>query len=268
MQKFEVFAIELLNIHSFNREKVLAIFDEKNEIRERCKGVHCVDLGESFPTRIYLQKNGVDTAENEPLEVWGENSFQYSLYSLVLGVRWTVFAGHFHFRFGFVSGHFHSRFVFVFLTDTSRRSKIELEPNTGVTFEDVTGCDEAKLELVEVVDFLKKGEVQQGGRQGPPRRLAGRSPGTGKTLLVRAIAEEAGVPFTSASGSEFVEMFVGVGASRVRDLFKQAKDNAPCITKKGLTLSQIGFSSNYPARVESDELDARVRWCGLDTRYR
>ena len=94
------------------------------------------------------------------------------------------------------------------------------------------------------------------GAKAPRGVLLEGLPGTGKTLLARAIAGEAGVPFTSASGSDFVEMFVGVGASRVRDLFKQAKDNAPCITKKGLTLSQIGFSSNYQARVESDELDA------------
>ena len=187
----------------------------------------------------------------------------------VLGVRWTVFAGHYHFRFGFVSGHFHSRFVFVFLTDTSRKSKIELEPNTGVTFEDVARYDEAKLELVEVVDFLKRPEkFNKVGAKAPCGVLLEGPPGTEKTLLARAIAGEAGVPFTSTSGSEFVEMFVGVGASRMRDLFKQAKDNAPFITKKGLTLSQIGFSSDYLARVELDELDARVRWCGLDTRYR
>merc|ERR1719486_6709 len=110
------------------------------------------------------------------------------------------------------------------------RSKIELEPNTGVTFDDVAGCDEAKLELVEVVDFLKRPEkFNKVGAKSPRGVLLEGPPGTGKTLLARAIAGEAGVPFTSASGSEFVEMFVGVGASRVRDLFKQAKENSPCI---------------------------------------
>jgi hypothetical protein len=104
------------------------------------------------------------------------------------------------------------------------RSKIELEPNTGVTFEDVAGCDESKRELVEIVDFLKKPEkFTKVGAKSPRGVLLEGPPGTGKTLLARAIAGEAGVPFTSASGSEFVEMFVGVGASRVRDLFKQAK---------------------------------------------
>merc|ERR1719478_1327101 len=110
------------------------------------------------------------------------------------------------------------------------RSKIELEPNTGVTFDDVAGCDESKAELVEIVDFLKNPQKYvKVGAKSPRGVLLEGPPGTGKTLIARAIAGEAGVPFTSASGSEFVEMFVGVGASRVRDLFKQAKDNAPCI---------------------------------------
>merc|ERR1719426_167684 len=110
------------------------------------------------------------------------------------------------------------------------KSKIELEPNTGVTFEDVAGCDESKLELKEIVDFLKNPQkFTKVGAKSPRGVLLEGPPGTGKTLLARAIAGEAGVPFTSASGSEFVEMFVGVGASRVRDLFKKAKENSPCI---------------------------------------
>jgi len=99
-----------------------------------------------------------------------------------------------------------------------------------VTFEDVAGCEESKQELVEVVDFLKNpSKFTKVGAKSPRGVLLEGPPGTGKTLLARAIAGEAGVPFTSASGSEFVEMFVGVGASRVRDLFKNAKDNSPCI---------------------------------------
>merc|ERR1719327_1961356 len=110
------------------------------------------------------------------------------------------------------------------------KTKLEMEPNTGVTFGDVAGCDESKRELVEVVDFLKNPtKFSRVGAKSPRGVLLEGPPGTGKTLLARAIAGEAGVPFTSASGSEFVEMFVGVGAARVRDLFKQAKDNAPCI---------------------------------------
>merc|ERR1719453_2750984 len=110
------------------------------------------------------------------------------------------------------------------------KSKIELEPNTGVTFEDVAGCEESKQELVEIVDFLKNpAKFSKLGAKIPRGAILEGPPGTGKTLLARAIAGEAGVPFVSASGSEFVEMFVGVGASRVRDLFGQAKKNAPCI---------------------------------------
>merc|ERR1719277_436932 len=110
------------------------------------------------------------------------------------------------------------------------RSKIQMEPQTGVTFQDVAGCDGAKQELTEIVDFLKApAKYSALGAKIPKGAVMEGPPGTGKTLLARAVAGEAGVPFISASGSEFVEMFVGVGASRVRDLFKQAKDNAPCI---------------------------------------
>jgi len=110
------------------------------------------------------------------------------------------------------------------------QSKIQMEPNTGVTFEDVAGCDGAKLELTEIVDFLKNpAKYAALGAKIPKGAVMEGPPGTGKTLLARAVAGEAGVPFVSASGSEFVEMFVGVGASRVRDLFGEAKKNAPCI---------------------------------------
>merc|ERR1712226_991622 len=110
------------------------------------------------------------------------------------------------------------------------KSMIQMEPQTGVTFEDVAGCDGAKLELNEVVDFLKNPSKYSAlGAKIPKGVIMEGPPGTGKTLLARAVAGEAGVPFISASGSEFVEMFVGVGASRVRDLFGQAKKNAPCI---------------------------------------
>ena len=105
-----------------------------------------------------------------------------------------------------------------------------MEPNTGVTFKDVAGCEGSKLELTEVVEFLTNpGKFEEVGAKAPRGVLMEGPPGTGKTLLARAVAGEAGVPFISASGSEFVEMFVGVGASRVRDLFGKAKKNAPCI---------------------------------------
>ncbi|MDW8201336.1 MAG: ATP-dependent zinc metalloprotease FtsH3 [Cyanobacteriota bacterium SKYGB_h_bin112] len=110
------------------------------------------------------------------------------------------------------------------------RARVQMEPQTQVTFGDVAGIEQAKLELAEVVDFLKNADrFTAVGAKIPKGVLLVGPPGTGKTLLARAVAGEAGVPFFSISGSEFVEMFVGVGASRVRDLFEQAKSNAPCI---------------------------------------
>jgi len=110
------------------------------------------------------------------------------------------------------------------------RAKIQMEPDTGVNFDDVAGCDESKRELTELVEFLKNpGKFSKLGAKVPRGALLEGPPGTGKTLLARAVAGEAGVPFVFASGSEFVEMFVGVGASRIRNLFGEAKKNAPCI---------------------------------------
>jgi cell division protease FtsH len=110
------------------------------------------------------------------------------------------------------------------------KARVQMEPQTQVTFGDVAGIEQAKLELTEVVDFLKNADrFTTIGAKIPKGVLLVGPPGTGKTLLARAVAGEAGVPFFSISGSEFVEMFVGVGASRVRDLFEQAKANAPCI---------------------------------------
>ena len=110
------------------------------------------------------------------------------------------------------------------------RAKLQGDSKVKITFADVAGIDEAKKELEEIVDFLKNGEKYQAiGARIPKGVLLVGSPGTGKTLLAKAVAGEAGVPFFTISGSDFVEMFVGVGASRVRDLFDQAKKSAPCI---------------------------------------
>jgi cell division protease FtsH len=110
------------------------------------------------------------------------------------------------------------------------KARLVVDTETKVTFNDVAGCDEAKYELQEVVDFLKNpGRYKALGAKIPKGVLLVGPPGTGKTLLARAVAGEAHVPFFSISGSDFVEMFVGVGASRVRDLFQQAKAKAPCI---------------------------------------
>ncbi|MBU1319718.1 MAG: ATP-dependent zinc metalloprotease FtsH, partial [candidate division Zixibacteria bacterium] len=110
------------------------------------------------------------------------------------------------------------------------RARLLTAEGTKVTFSDVAGCDEAKEELQEIIEFLKEpGKFQKLGGKIPKGALLLGNPGTGKTLLARAVAGEADVPFFSMSGSDFVEMFVGVGASRVRDLFDQGKKNAPCI---------------------------------------
>ena len=111
-----------------------------------------------------------------------------------------------------------------------KSNKLINNDDIDVTFNDVAGCDESKYELMEVVDFLKKPEkYKESGAKIPSGILLEGPPGTGKTLLARAVAGEAGVSFISASGSEFIEMFVGVGASRVRNIFKLAEENKPCV---------------------------------------
>ncbi len=117
-----------------------------------------------------------------------------------------------------------------FLTLGRKKARVYMENEVGVTFEDAAGVDEAKEELIEVIEFLKSPEkfTRLGGKLPKGILLVG-PPGTGKTLLAKAVAGESGVPFFSMSGSEFVELFVGMGAARVRDLFAQAKEKAPCI---------------------------------------
>lgn len=117
-----------------------------------------------------------------------------------------------------------------FMSIGKSKAKVYMEKETGVIFDDVAGVDECKTELVEIVDFLKSpDEYSRLGARMPKGVLLVGPPGTGKTMLARAVAGEAGVPFFSISGSEFVEMFVGVGAARVRDLFEQASKSAPAI---------------------------------------
>jgi cell division protease FtsH len=133
------------------------------------------------------------------------------------------------------------------------KAKVYVEKNTGVTFKDVAGIDEAEAELVEIVSFLKdKQKYARLGATIPRGILLVGPPGTGKTLLARAIAGEAKVPFFSISGSEFVEMFVGVGAARVRDLFEQARKAAPCIIFID-ELDALGKTRSGPAFGGNDE---------------
>ena len=123
----------------------------------------------------------------------------------------------------------------IFNVGKSKAQVFDKDTNVKINFSDVAGLQEAKTEVMEIVDFLKnpKKYTQLGGKIPKGALLVG-PPGTGKTLLAKAVAGEANVPFFSMSGSDFVEMFVGVGASRVRDLFKQAKEKAPCIDRKSV----------------------------------
>ena len=157
-----------------------------------------------------LEEAGVDKYYKEPPDM--TSSIIYSLLSIVLPVLIMVKGG------GMMGGVGKSR------------AKAYVQKETGVTFKDVAGEDEAKESLQEVVDFLHNpGKYAAIGAKLPKGALLVGPPGTGKTLLAKAVAGEAHVPFFSLSGSDFVEMFVGVGASRVRDLFEEAKKNAPCI---------------------------------------
>ena len=138
-----------------------------------------------------------------------------------------------------------------FMQFEKSNAKVYVESTTGITFNDVAGEDEAKELLTEIVDFLHNpGKYQEIGAVCPKGALLVGPPGTGKTLLAKAVAGEAGVPFFSISGSEFVEMFVGMGASKVRDLFKQANEKAPCIVfideidTIGKKRDSQGFSGN------------------------
>src|SRR5207249_2975861 len=164
-----------------------------------------------------LQQKGVDVRAREEKQSFGVFLFSFLPYLFILGLiifmlRQMQQGGNRAFAFG------------------KSKAKLLSGDTPKVTFADVAGCDEAKQELEEIIDFLKDPQKFQrlGGRLPKGVLLVG-PPGTGKTLLARAVAGEANVPFFSISGSDFVEMFVGVGASRVRDLFEQGKKNAPCI---------------------------------------
>ena len=154
-----------------------------------------------------------------------ENTFLASLLGWVLPFVLIMVLWHFLFR-----GLAEKQGMGGLMSIGKSRAKVFVQRDTGITFADVAGIDEAKAELVEIVSFLKdKDKYGRLGAHIPKGTLLVGPPGTGKTLVAKAIAGEAGVPFFSISGSEFVEMFVGVGAARVHDLFEQARQAAPCI---------------------------------------
>ncbi len=181
--------------------------------------------------QFYEQLKDIDKNINEAYRV-RPNAANRADHSGI--IQWLFFIGFLAFMWFFLmkrmSGGAGGGAGQIFSIGKSRAKLFEKDSKVNVTFKDVAGLEEAKVEIVEVVDFLKfpKKYTDLGGKIPKGCLLVG-PPGTGKTLLAKAVAGEAGVPFFSLSGSDFVEMFVGVGASRVRDLFKQAKEKAPCI---------------------------------------
>lgn len=208
-------------LHSVEEQKVERVTIVENSIRGKLKdGQEFTTIAPNDPTLINtLRDKNVDIkAEQPPQPPWWTTIFSSILPMLLLIGVWffimqqTQGGGNRVMSFG------------------KSRAKLHTEDKIKVTFADVAGADEAKQELEEVVEFLKHPKkFNDLGARIPKGVLLFGPPGTGKTLLARAVAGEAGVPFFSISGSDFVEMFVGVGASRVRDLFEQAKKSAPCI---------------------------------------
>ena len=167
-----------------------------------------------------LEDNGVEfAAAPPPKNGWLGNILSWVIPPLIFVAIWQFFISR---GAGGAQGA---------LSLTKSRAKVYVEgDSTKVTFDDVAGVEEAKVELTEIVEFLKTPERYKAiGARIPKGVLLVGPPGTGKTLMAKAVAGEAGVPFFSISGSEFVELFVGAGAARVRDLFEQAKQKAPCI---------------------------------------
>jgi cell division protease FtsH len=216
-----------LFIHEVQDGEVARVSVGQNEIRYQMKGENGEELGAIYATTpIFdlelpklLEEKGIEFAATPPPKNgWLGSVLSWVVPPLIFVAIWQLFLG----RGGGQQG---------VLSIGKSKAKIYVEGDSGkVTFTDVAGVEEAKTELVEVVDFLKEpARFTQIGARIPKGVLLVGPPGTGKTLLAKAVAGEAGVPFFSISGSEFVEMFVGVGSSRVRDLFDQAKKQAPCI---------------------------------------
>src|SRR6267378_46557 len=209
----------IASVEIAERQKVRGIFVHpvvvKRQTVERFNVLLPFEADDKFAAN--LSAKGVEVAAREPGQSFGLVLIQFLPYLLIFGLvifmlRQMQQGGNRAFAFG------------------KSKAKLLAGDTPKVTFADVAGCDEAKQELEEIIDFLKDPQKFQrlGGRLPKGALLVG-PPGTGKTLLAKAVAGEAGRPFFSMSGSDFVEMFVGVGASRVRDLFEQGKAHAPCI---------------------------------------
>src|SRR5467141_905711 len=209
----------IASVEIAERQKVRGVFVHpvvvKRQTVERFNVLLPFEADDKFAAN--LSAKGVEVRAREPGQSFGIVLLQFLPYLLIFGLvifmlRQMQQGGNRAFAFG------------------KSKAKLLAGDTPKVTFADVAGCDEAKQELEEIIDFLKDPQKFQrlGGRLPKGALLVG-PPGTGKTLLAKAVAGEAGRPFFSMSGSDFVEMFVGVGASRVRDLFEQGKAHAPCI---------------------------------------
>ena len=224
--------------------------------RKEYKGI--TEQGPQFSFNIgslvYFQHN-LENAQTEydqevPLSfetrrnIWGDAFTLIFPILILVGIWWFLWRGMSRGNNGGGGG--------IFSVGKAKAQMFDKDANVNITFKDVAGLEEAKVEIMEIVDFLKNpGKYSDLGGKIPKGALLVGPPGTGKTLLAKAVAGEANVPFFSISGSDFVEMFVGVGASRVRDLFRQAKEKAPCIVfideidaigrARG---KNVGFSSN------------------------
>ena len=224
-----VFAIRVIPYSQFlkllKENKITEVAISSNQIQGKMQ-VDDInpDKLEMFRT-IRVDQETSDLLEQYHVKFKGEveSTFFRDLLSWLIPIF--IFIGIWFYMMKRITGHQQG-----FMTLGKNKAKIYMEDELGIRFKDAAGVDEAKQELVEVVDFLKDpGRFTELGGQIPKGVLLVGPPGTGKTLLAKAVAGESGVPFFSLSGSEFVEMFVGLGAARVRDLFVQAKEKAPCI---------------------------------------
>ena len=225
----QIFAVEHIPYSEFVKAlqagKVMEVAVTQDRIQGKYKVTENGQEKEKAFTTVRVEQDLSEMLEKYNVTFKGviESNFLRNLASWVFPIL--LFVGIWYFmmrRFAAQQGSF--------LTLGRKKAKVYMEDEVGVTFDDAAGVDEAKEELVEVIEFLKSPEkfTRLGGKLPKGILLVG-PPGTGKTLLARAVAGESGVPFFSMSGSEFVELFVGMGAARVRDLFAQAKTKAPCI---------------------------------------
>lgn len=225
---FSAFAIKTIAYSEFlkllNEDKITEVAITANQIQGKMRADGESGKGVMFRT-VRVDPEISDLLQNHNVEFKGqiESTFFRDLLSWVIPIF--IFVGIWFYFIKRMQGQQPG-----FMTIGKNKAKIYMEDEVGVRFDDAAGVDEAKQELVEIIDFLKEPKrfTELGGKMPRGILLVG-PPGTGKTLLAKAVAGESGVPFFSMSGSEFVEMFVGLGAARVRDLFKEAKQKAPCI---------------------------------------